>query len=115
MKLPCNTQARIHGPARKWRATSKSRDFHHPAGRITHEAGRFSPEYLLVATAEACPANYIPLLARLPDLEIGTCRSGPAGKGSQRFRRIVVRPVLQLPGKAASLPKALATGSTTAT
>jgi organic hydroperoxide reductase OsmC/OhrA len=74
-----------------------------------HDAGRFCPEHLLVATVEACLANYILLFARLSSLEIRDYHSSAMGelermdKGGFRFRRIVVRPVLHVPGASASL------------
>jgi len=74
-----------------------------------HEAGRFSPEHLLVATVEACLANYILLIARRSNLEISAYHSSATGElehadqGGYRFRRIVVRPVLRVPAASASL------------
>ncbi|MGD8617560.1 MAG: OsmC family protein [Gammaproteobacteria bacterium] len=74
-----------------------------------HETGRFSPEHLLVATVETCLANYILLFARLSSLEIRTYHSSATGelehmdRGGYRFRRIVVRPVLRVPGTSAAL------------
>ncbi len=74
-----------------------------------HDAGRFSPEHLLVATVEACLANYILLFARRSDLEISAYHSSATGdlehadKGGYRFRRIVVRPVLRVPAASAAL------------
>ncbi len=68
-----------------------------------HDADRFCPEHLLVATVEACLANYILLFARLSSLEIRAYHSSATGeleqvdKGGFRFRRVVVRPVLQVP------------------
>jgi len=72
------------------------------------EAGRFSPEHLLVATVETCLANYILLFARHSSLEIRAYHSSATGeleqdKDGYRFRRIVVRPVLRVPGESASL------------
>lgn len=74
-----------------------------------HEGGRFSPEHLLVATVESCLANYILLFARLSSLEIRSYDSSATGElehlenGGYRFRRIVVRPVLRVPGASAAL------------
>ena len=74
-----------------------------------HDADRFSPEHLLVATVEACLANYILLFARLSNLEVSAYHSSASGEleqleaGGYRFRRIVVRPVLRVPGESVSL------------
>jgi organic hydroperoxide reductase OsmC/OhrA len=74
-----------------------------------HDADRYCPEHLLVATVEACLANYILLFARLSSLEIRAYRSSATGeleqvdKGGFRFRRVVVRPELHVPEGSASL------------
>jgi organic hydroperoxide reductase OsmC/OhrA len=74
-----------------------------------HDADRFSPEHLLVATVEACLANYILLFARLSSLEVSDYHSSASGElertetGGYRFRRIVVRPVLQVAAESATL------------
>jgi organic hydroperoxide reductase OsmC/OhrA len=74
-----------------------------------HDAARYCPEHLLVATVEACLANYILLFARLSSLEIRAYHSSATGelekqdKGGFRFRRIVVRPVLHVTETSASL------------
>lgn len=74
-----------------------------------HDADRFSPEHLLVATVEACLANYILLFARLSGLEISDYHSSATGEleqpdqGGYRFHRIVVRPVLRVPGESVSM------------
>jgi organic hydroperoxide reductase OsmC/OhrA len=75
-----------------------------------HDAVRFSPEHLLVATVEACLGNYILLFAGLSKLEMKAYHSTATGElersvnGGYRFRRIVIRPVLHVPG--ASVPLA---------
>ena len=74
-----------------------------------HDADRFCPEHLLVATVESCLANYILLFARLSGLEISAYHSSATGelektdKGGFRFRRVVVNPVLHVPGGSAAL------------
>jgi len=74
-----------------------------------HDAGRFSPEHLLVATVEACLANYILLFAKLSGLEIRAYHSSATGeleqtdKGGYRFHRIVIRPVLRVPRESVSM------------
>jgi organic hydroperoxide reductase OsmC/OhrA len=74
-----------------------------------HDSNHFCPEQLLVSTLETCLANYILLFARLSGLEMKAYHSSASGelermdKGGYRFRRIVVRPVLYVPGTAASL------------
>jgi organic hydroperoxide reductase OsmC/OhrA len=74
-----------------------------------HDADRFCPEHLLVATVEACLANYILLFARLSSLEISAYHSSATGelermeKGGFRFQRIVIRPVLHVPEASATL------------
>ena len=79
-----------------------------PAGS-PHDADRFSPEHLLVATVEACLANYILLFASMSGLEISAYHSSASGeleksdKGGYRFHRIVVRPVLRVPRESVSM------------
>ena len=74
-----------------------------------HDADRYCPEHLLVATVEACLANYILLFARISSLEIRAYHSSATGeleqldKGGFRFRRVVVRPVLQVQQGSAAL------------
>ncbi|HYQ70673.1 MAG TPA: OsmC family protein [Gammaproteobacteria bacterium] len=73
------------------------------------DADRFCPEHLLVATVEACLANYILLFAQHSGLEVHAYHSSASGEleqpdtGGYRFRRIVVRPVLRVPETSASL------------
>ena len=98
-----------------WTGTEMAGDINiagHPSLPVgtPHDAERFCPEHLLVATVEACLANYILLFARLSSLEIRDYHSSATGeleqmdKGGFRFRRIVVRPVLHVPE--ASVPLA---------
>ena len=74
-----------------------------------YDTDRFCPEHLLVATVEACLANYILLFAQHSRLEILAYHSSASGEleqpetGDYRFRRIVVRPVLRVPEISASL------------
>ncbi|MGD8630465.1 MAG: OsmC family protein [Gammaproteobacteria bacterium] len=97
-----------------WTGTEMAGDVNiagHPALPVgsPHDAERFCPEHLLVATVEACLANYILLFARLSSLEIRAYHSSATGelermdKGGFRFRRVVVRPVLQVAEDSASL------------
>ena len=97
-----------------WTGTEMAGDINiagHPALPVgsPHDAERFCPEHLLVATVEACLANYILLFARLSSLEIRTYHSSATGelehmdRGGYRFRRIVVHPVLRVPGTSAAL------------
>lgn len=63
---------------------------------------RFSPEHMLVATAEACMANYVLLIAGMSKLEIRAYRSTAEGelefekKAGYRFKQIVIRPELTI-------------------
>jgi organic hydroperoxide reductase OsmC/OhrA len=74
-----------------------------------HDADRFSPEHLLVATVEACLANYILLFAKLSGLEVSAYHSSATGEleqpeqGGYRFHRIVIRPVLRVSGESAAM------------
>jgi len=79
-----------------------------PAGS-PHDADRYSPEHLLVATVEACLANYILLFARMSRLEISAYHSTAEGElehsaqGGYRFNRIVVRPEVHVPAASRTL------------
>lgn len=61
---------------------------------------RFSPEHMLVATAEACMANYVLLIAGMSKLAIKGYRSSAEGelefekKAGYRFKKILIRPEL---------------------
>ena len=74
-----------------------------------HDADRFSPEHLLVATVEACLANYFLLFAKLTGLEVSDYHSSATGElermetGGYRFRHIIVRPVLRVAAESAAL------------
>ena len=78
-------------------------DGHHdlPVG-TPHDVERFSPEHLLVATAEICLANYVLLIGKLSKLKVIDYRSTAEGelekeeKAGYRFKRIVIRPQLQV-------------------
>lgn len=67
-----------------------------------HDAERFCPEHLLVATAEICLANYVLLIARRSNLNIRGYRSRAEGelereeKAGYRFRRILIHPELEV-------------------
>lgn len=68
-----------------------------PAG-TPHDADRYSPEHLLVATAEICLANYILLIAERSRLQIRDYRSRAGGElefeenVGYRFKRILICP-----------------------
>lgn len=70
-----------------------------PAG-TPHDSDRFSPEHLLVATAEVCLANYVLLIADRSKLKVHSYRSTAEGElefeqsAGYRFKRIVIRPQL---------------------
>ena len=72
------------------------------------DADRYSPEHLLVASVEACLANYILLFAQLSSLEVRGYHSSATGElerldaGGYRFRHIIVRPVLCVAAESAS-------------
>ena len=74
-----------------------------------HDLDRYSPEHLLVATAEICLANYVLLIAQRSNLEVRGYRSHAEGelereeKAGYRFRRIVIHPELSVPAGAESL------------
>ena len=61
---------------------------------------RFSPEHMLVATAEACMANYVLLIAGMSKLALKHYRSSAEGelefekKAGYRFKHILIRPEL---------------------
>ncbi|MCG6967709.1 MAG: OsmC family protein [Chromatiaceae bacterium] len=63
-----------------------------------HDTDRYSPEHLLVATAEICLANYVLLIARLSKLVVKDYRSAAEGeleheeKAGYRFKRILIHP-----------------------
>ena len=70
-----------------------------PAG-TPQSTDRFSPEHLLVATAEICLANYILLIAERSRLQVRQYRSRAEGelefeeKAGYRFKRILIHPEL---------------------
>lgn len=74
-----------------------------------HDAGRFCPEHLLVATAETCLANYVLLIAERSQLAIIDYRSDAEGelerepKAGYRFKRILIRPEITVADGAQSL------------
>ncbi len=63
-----------------------------------HDLDRYSPEHLLVASAEICLANYVLLIAGLSQLDVKAYRSSAEGelehepKAGYRFKRILIRP-----------------------
>lgn len=76
-----------------------------------HDSDRYSPEHLLVATAEICLANYVLLIAEMSRLQVKEYRSSAEGelereeKGGYRFKRILIRPELTVSGASESLAK----------
>lgn len=79
-----------------------------PSG-TPHDPDRYSPEHLLVATAEICLANYVLLIAKLSSLRIDAYSSHAEGelereeKAGYRFKRIVIHARLQVPRGAEAL------------
>jgi organic hydroperoxide reductase OsmC/OhrA len=79
-----------------------------PAG-TPHDTDRFSPEHLLVATAEICLANYVLLIADRSKLKVNAYSSTAEGElefeqsAGYRFKRIVIRPQLGVEAGAESL------------
>ena len=65
-----------------------------------HDGNRYSPEHLLLASAEICLANYVKLIAEKARLEIRDYCSSAEGelefvqRQGYRFKRILIRPVL---------------------
>jgi organic hydroperoxide reductase OsmC/OhrA len=76
-----------------------------------HDADRYSPEHLLVATAEICLANYVLLIAGMSKLDVTAYRSSAEGelerddKGGYRFKRILIRPELTVSAGAEALAR----------
>lgn len=74
-----------------------------------HDADRFSPEHLLVATAETCLANYVLLIAERSKLAVQAYRSSAEGElekeepAGYRFKRILIRPELRVEAGSESL------------
>jgi organic hydroperoxide reductase OsmC/OhrA len=79
-----------------------------PAG-TPHELDRYSPEHLLVASAEICLANYVLLIAGLSKLDVKAYQSSAAGdlerepKAGYRFKRILIRPEITVQSGAEAL------------
>jgi organic hydroperoxide reductase OsmC/OhrA len=79
-----------------------------------HDAGRYSPEHLLVVAAETCLANYVLLIAEMSKLAVKGYRSTSEGelikeaKVGYRFKRILIRPELTVEaGKEAQAKRVL--------
>ena len=76
-----------------------------------HDLERFSPEHLLVATAEICLANYVLLIGKHSRLDIVEYQSKAEGELEKaedrkfRFKRIIIRPKITVADKDDSLTK----------
>jgi organic hydroperoxide reductase OsmC/OhrA len=74
-----------------------------------HDADRFCPEHLLIATAEVCLANYVLLIAERSRLDVLDYRSSAEGElereegAGYRFKRILIRPEITVGSGAESL------------